>query len=94
MGPEFVIERQFVAACASIGVQAYKFEIAGIKGAPDRIVFLPKGKVLLIEFKQPGGKTSRHQDKFIADLHSLGHECLVCDNWEFPFTIIRTYINE
>lgn len=92
--PEETIERNFVSACASIGVQAYKFEISGTKGAPDRIIFLPKGKVLLIEFKQPGGKTSKHQDVFIAKLKELGHECIVAEDWEYPFNIVRTYVNE
>ena len=94
MRPEELIELKFVSACAAIGVQAYKFEINGTKGAPDRIIFLPKGKVLLIEFKQPGGKTSKHQDVFMDRLTKLGHECIVADNWEFPFTLIRTYVDE
>ena len=94
MRPEETIEREFVSACASIGVQAFKFEIRGKKGAPDRIIFLPKGKVLLVEFKQPGGVTSKHQDMFIAELTKLGHDCIVADNWKYPFNIVRTYINE
>ena len=94
MRPEEIIEKKFVASCASLGINAYKFKIDGTKGAPDRVVFLPKGKVVLIEFKQPGGETSKHQDQFIKQLKNLGHECHVCDNWEFPLSLIQTYINE
>ena len=88
---EKTIERQFVNECASIGVDAFKFEIKGTKGAPDRIIFLPNGKVLLVEFKRPGGDTSKHQKDFIKMLNALGHESIVSDNWEIPFNLVRKY---
>jgi hypothetical protein len=88
---EITIERQFVSQCESIGIRAFKFELKGIKGAPDRIVFLPNGKSLLIEFKRPGASTSKHQDEFIDWLNSLGHETIISDNWEYPFNLVRKY---
>ena len=90
MRPEEKIEKKFVSECAKIGVTAYKFEVPGIKGAPDRIMFLPGGITLFVEFKEPGGGTlSKHQINFINRLQRLGFEVHVATDWETPLKIVK-----
>ena len=95
MRPEEEIEKRFVKKCEAIGVKALKFEITGIKGAPDRICFLPKKKVFLVEFKRPGGGVvSHHQYEFIHWLRSLDHVAMICDSWEEPLSIVKEMLSE
>ena len=70
------------------------FEIAGRKGAPDQVVFLPFGTALFFEFKRPGGgKVARQQQEFINMLKGLGFEAYVVDSWEHPLQIVKSHIN-
>ena len=50
-----------------------KFSYIGTRGGPDRICFLPGGKIFLVEVKRPkGGRLSEHQKTEIATLAALG----------------------
>jgi len=44
------------------------------KGAPDFILWLPKGRVASIELKAKKGTVTRSQTAFCANLMALGHE--------------------
>lgn len=46
-------------------------------GEPDVRVYLPAGKLLLIEFKRLGETTSGEQDDAHAELGALGHDVIV-----------------
>lgn len=78
--------------CNKLGIKALKFEVKGTKGVPDRIILLPKGKTLFIEFKKPNGLTSVHQDEFIEYLHELGFDAYVFDNWEKPLELVKSFV--
>lgn len=48
-------------------------------GWPDVEVFLPSGRLLLIEFKAPGGALRAMQQYRIGQLRALGHRVEVVD---------------
>jgi hypothetical protein len=53
----------------------------GRKGAPDRWFFAPGGRLLIVEFKAPGGGVlSFHQNKAIRWLRAFGFEVHVIDD--------------
>ena len=94
MRPEEKVEKKFVEECKKIGVKAFKFELKEIKGAPDRIIFLPAGMILFFEFKRPGGgKLSEHQEVFIQNLKSYGHQVYVVDSVEQPLEIVKSFLD-
>jgi hypothetical protein len=93
MRPEETIEKKFVEECTNLDVLVYKFEIRGTRGAPDRIVFLPNGKTIFVEFKVPLARLSPHQVKFIKQLQMLRHEVLVATDWETPLKRIKEILN-
>ena len=62
--------------------KAYKWESPGNNGVPDRIVFLPGGKVYLVELKAPGKKPTALQKNQHLFLNQLGQEVYVIDSKE------------
>lgn len=59
------------------GGRAYKFVSPGNAGVPDRIVVLPKGRVVFVELKGPHGHLTALQLNAIARLQILGCEAYV-----------------
>ena len=53
------------------GGKSYKFTSPSHRGAADRVIILPKGKVFFIEVKTVGGKLSELQKKFGAEVTQL-----------------------
>jgi hypothetical protein len=51
-------------------------------GWPDHEYFLPGARVLLFEFKRPGGELRKIQKYRIAQLLQRGHHVYVCDSYE------------
>lgn len=54
----------------------------GNRSWPDRLILLPNGKSVLIEFKRPGGELSPGQRQEIKELRALGHRVAVCESVE------------
>jgi hypothetical protein len=54
----------------------------GHRSWPDRLVLLPHGVALFIEFKRPGGALSPGQEHLINELRLEGHRVKVCDDAE------------
>lgn len=90
--PEETIEKKFVSECDKLGVKAIKLEVQGDKGWPDRLVLLPFSRVLFIEFKAPGGKTSIHQEMKFDLLNSYGHKVYIFDNYEKAIELVEQYL--
>lgn len=65
-----------------LGGKAYKWVSPGNAGVPDRLVFLPNGRIILVELKAPGRKPTQLQLKRHAELKSLGVEVYVIDTKE------------
>ena len=73
------IEQDFVKRLKSSGIncECFKFAPPGITGYPDRLIVLPFGQVLWIEFKRPGEEPRKLQDHRIERLNKLGHKVAV-----------------
>ena len=77
MEREREIEQYLAAGVRRLGGKAFKWVSPGNSGVPDRIVFLPGGKVVFAELKTETGKLTRLQQVQIKTLQSLGQEVRV-----------------
>ena len=68
---EAAIERSFVKKCPYLTM---KMGGPNDRGKPDRIVLIPGGKPLFIEFKRPGEKPTPLQEYVHAELRKLGYD--------------------
>lgn len=57
-----------------LGGKSYKFVSPGNSGVPDRIIFLPEGKIFFIELKTKKGTPSKLQRLQIRRLKKLGQD--------------------
>jgi len=89
MRPEEKIEKKFVEECKRLGVDAYKFEVPGKRGAPDRMVLMPEGKILFVEFKVPLGKLSSQQRAFIKELQIKRFDVMVATDVKGPLKLVK-----
>lgn len=77
---ESYIEKQVIKAAESAGFMQRKVQYINRRGAPDRWLFGPGGRLIIIEFKKEGEKPEPHQEREIARLRNLGFEVHVIDN--------------
>lgn len=69
------LEQKLVRAVKVKGGIAYKFTSPAHRSVPDRIVVMPKGRVIFIEVKAPGkGRLTKLQARERDKLVSLGAE--------------------
>lgn len=81
MNPETKIENDAVELIWQwLGIIGIKLKAVGNNGYPDRLFWIPGGKPLLIEFKQPGEVPEPLQQQRIDELKQLGYEVQVHDN--------------
>ena len=76
------IEAALVRAALNAGGLALKWVSPGRPGVPDRIVFMPGGRVVLVELKAPGKTPTPLQAKTHEALRRLGMTVLVIDSME------------
>lgn len=74
------IEQYLVKKVKELGGRAYKWVSPGNAGVPDRIVFLPGGKVTFVEMKAPGGKPTPLQAAQMKKIASLGQDVQILDS--------------
>jgi hypothetical protein len=91
---ERTVEQKFVTACHERGWLAAKFVSPGMAGVPDRIVFLPGGRVAFAELKAPGKTPTPMQRYRHRQLRELGFTVHVVDNPEDIETFIREVQHE
>ncbi len=57
-----------------------KWVSPGETGVPDRILLLPRGQTIFVEFKKPGGRLSERQLLWLERLNDLGHDARVIES--------------
>lgn len=80
--PWKTIEGYLVKRVKALGGQALKWVSPGMSGVPDRIVFLPGGRIILVEVKAPGKKLRPLQLYVKEQLEALGVDFRVVDSKE------------
>ena len=69
------IEKALVAMVKRRGGLCLKWVCPGWSGVPDRIILLPRGRIIFVELKRPkGGKVSPLQDWWREQLLRLGFD--------------------
>lgn len=86
---EKIIENYLRNEVKKLNGRAYKWESPGNNGVPDRIIFLPGGKVYLVELKAPCKKPTALQKNQHLFLNQLGQEVNVIDSKEKVDTFIQ-----
>lgn len=76
------IEQRLCDRAKENGGLAIKWVAPAFSGVPDRIVFLPGGRIFFVELKAPGKTTTALQDRIIKILRGLGAQVFVVDSME------------
>lgn len=79
---ESLIEKHLVACVTAMGGECRKITWPGRRGAPDRVVFLPGGRVVFFELKAPGKKAEPHQLREHKRMQAMGQRVEVVDSFE------------
>jgi len=66
------IEAYFVKRVKALGGFAYKFRSVSQRGVADRIAVTPRGTIIMVEIKKPGGRLSALQEIFAEEMRSVG----------------------
>lgn len=82
MTPEGKIESALVKRVKSLGGTAEKFTSPGRRSVPDRLVTLPRGRVIFVELKAPGKEPTEKQAKDHKRRRDLGCDVRVIDNMD------------
>lgn len=77
---ENIIEGYLRDRVKVIGGKAYKFVSPGNAGVPDRLVLLPRGRVVFVELKAPGKKPTALQIVQHRRIEKLGFKVFVVDS--------------
>jgi hypothetical protein len=83
------IEQRLRVIAKKAGGLAAKWVSPGMSGVPDRIVFLPGGRIIFVELKRPGEKPTPLQNRIIEMLRGLGADVRVVDSMEKADEIFR-----
>lgn len=73
------------------GGLSMKWVSPGNNGVPDRIVFLPGGRVVFVELKAPGKKPTQLQKYQHERLRSLGQLVVIIDSKEKVDKLLQLY---
>lgn len=92
--PEKKIEDDFVLFARTLGVKAIKFIDPSNTGAPDRMVLMPGGQVLFIEFKAPGEGPDPKQVQYHKELRDLGFKVFVADSFVYATEVLVNAITK
>jgi len=79
---ERTIERRLVNKTKEAGGLAIKWTAPGFSGVPDRIVFLPEGRIIFVELKAPGKPLAPLQERVHRLLAKLGADVRTIDSVE------------
>lgn len=72
------IEARLVRAVTDAGGLCLKLDSSGMKGIQDRLVLLPRGRVVFVELKRPtGGRVSELQKVRQTQIRRMGFRSVV-----------------
>ena len=74
------IETAVVSHARANGWSSIKLSGPGDRGKPDRLFLAAGGAVKFVEFKAPGSKPTKLQQRWLNALETLGFDCHVIDN--------------
>lgn len=74
------IEQKLCAMAKARGGLAIKWTAPGMTGVPDRIVFMPGGRIHLVELKRPGERPTPLQARIHQMLEEMGTPVHIIDN--------------
>ena len=74
------LEKKFKYQIEKRGAMVLKFVSPGKAGVPDRLVLLPYGRAVFVEFKAPGEKPRSLQVHVMKELEGKKFDCWVIDN--------------
>lgn len=83
------IENRLCEQAKRAGGLAIKWVAPAFSGVPDRIVFLPGGRVMFVELKAPGELPSPLQSRVHKMLTELGADVRVVDSMEAADALFR-----
>lgn len=73
------VEARSVAIAKRRGWKAYKWKASNKRGVADHI-FVRRGRILFVEFKAPGKRPRRQQNKRHRELREEGFDVIVIDH--------------
>lgn len=79
---ETAVERYLRSRVEKLGGWCVKLVPASHSGLPDRIVFLPDGRTLLVETKRPGGSVRPVQTEVFGRLARINHPVAVLSSMD------------
>jgi len=86
------IETRLRIRVKEIGGKALKFVSPGYNGVPDRLVFMPGGRIYLVELKAPGKKPTQLQIKRKEEFERMGFKYYIIDSYEGVEKFIKEVI--
>ncbi len=76
------LQAQCIRMARKAGCLAYKVVAVGYVGFPDTLIVFRDRGIVLVEFKQPGGRLRPQQRRRIKQLKEYGVTVYVCDAFE------------
>lgn len=86
---ESYIEKKVCKWAEDHGIMTFKLGGSGDRGKPDR-VFIGGGSIIFAEFKRPGGKLRKNQQRMLDKLMNHGAKCYVFDSVPGAVAGLRT----
>lgn len=74
---ESTLESRLITRVEKIGGIIIKLPALWYTGIPDRLILLPKARVIFIELKRKGKKAERNQRRWIRLLRKMGFKAVV-----------------
>lgn len=85
------LQRKCLKEARRRGCLAFKIIAVSFVGFPDTMVIFPGGLIILVEFKQPGGKLRPVQVRRIKQLRSFGVKVYVEDDYDKFIGLLEFY---
>ncbi|KAA8825363.1 VRR-NUC domain-containing protein [Bifidobacterium myosotis] len=85
---EDAVERRFDRLALAHGGLALKWTSPGRIGVPDRLLFMPGGRLYMVELKRPGGRPRPSQLALHAKLERRGFHVWVVDDPDAFYAMI------